>query len=101
MNADYVTIDAALASVGLTSVDALSANTNPDKAKLDKLRTVSTLSGAMITTYKYKPLVGMLEATSPSGVTTHYEYDTFGRLIRTKDTDGNTLQEYNYNYLNK
>lgn len=104
-NASYVDVNSALATLGLTSIEALSASTNPDKAKLDKLRTLPILSNAIITTYKYELLVGMLESSDPSGITTYYEYDTFNRLKRTyiKDQSGKelTIQSYDYHYQNQ
>ena len=104
-NTSYADVNSALATVGLTSMDALSASTNPDKTKLDKLRTLPILSNAMITTYKYQPLIGMLESTDPSGITTYYEYDVFSRLKRTyiKDQSGKdqTVQSYDYHYQNQ
>lgn len=34
----------------------------------------------MITYYSYKPLLGMMTKTDPNGVTTYFDYDSFGRL---------------------
>lgn len=100
-NATYSTVNIALASVGLTSINTLSANTNPDKSKLDKLRSQSTLSNAHISTYLYKPLVGLIQMTNPSGVTSYYEYDSLGRLIRARDMNHNIIQEYDYHHKNQ
>ncbi|MCL1942061.1 MAG: hypothetical protein FWF54_00690 [Candidatus Azobacteroides sp.] len=99
-NADYTTVNAALSTVGLGSIETLAANANPDKAKLDNLRDVSTLAGAYITTYKYFPLVGILEITTPEKVTTYYEYDAFKRLKSVRDGNKNVIEDYEYHYGN-
>lgn len=56
-----------------------------------------------ISTYTYKPLVGMTSMTDPTGLTTYYAYDYIGRLIRVYQIDENsqmenTIEEYNYYY---
>ena len=52
----------------------------------------------MITTYTYKPLIGMASQTDPNGIITYYEYDPFGRLKQVKDRDQNVLKKYDYHY---
>ncbi len=79
----------------------------PDRAKEDLIRT--KLGNSLVTTYTYKPLVGILTATDPSGITTYYDYDSFGRLKETyiyKDNIINAankqvIQKYDYHYQNQ
>jgi hypothetical protein len=98
MNSNYANVNSALSSVGLGSIDNLTQNTNPDKLKLDALRNQSILSGAIIKTYKYFPLIGIVEATAPTGVTTYYGYDYSGRLQYMRDNNIKTVKEYEYHY---
>ncbi|WP_281234912.1 RHS repeat domain-containing protein [Flavobacterium gelatinilyticum] len=58
----------------------------------------TALPNAMITTYTYKPLVGVSTVTDPKGQTTTYTYDDFGRLDVVKDAKGNILSENQYRY---
>jgi len=58
----------------------------------------------MITTYMYKPLVGITKTTDPRGVTTYYEYDTFNRLKQTyivENGEKKILQKYDYHFQNQ
>jgi YD repeat-containing protein len=68
-----------------------------DSTLINNLRTNTNLKDAFITTYTYKPLVGILSAKDPRGMETKYDYDSFGRLIK-KSYDGKVVEEYNYNY---
>lgn len=54
-------------------------------------------SDAELTTYTYKPLIGVTSVTDPSNRRIKYEYDNFGRLLRTRDENGYILQELEYN----
>jgi len=51
-----------------------------------------------VTSYTYKPMVGITSITGPNGMTTYFEYDGFGRLTCEKDHLGKVLKVYYYNY---
>ena len=68
------------------------------KAQLDALRNGLLSSKALVTTYTYKPLVGVSTQTDPNGKTTYYEYDSFNRLKAIKDKDGNVVKTFDYQY---
>ncbi len=60
-----------------------------------------TIPGASVTTYKYKPFVGVSEIKDNSGRATKYTYDPYGRLSAIRDdqgTSGNLLQEFAYTF---
>jgi len=68
------------------------------KTALNGMRT--TFSNALITSYTYKPMVGISSITDENLKTTTYEYDTYNRLSTVKDYLGNILKEYQYNLAN-
>jgi len=55
----------------------------------------------MVTTYTYKPLVGVSVITDAKGDKMKYEYDELGRLIRVRDKFDNILSETQYNLINQ
>lgn len=65
---------------------------------LNALRNDAALSNVMITTYTYKPLVGISTVTDPKGDRQTYHYDSFNRLQFVKDAQGNILSENQYHY---
>lgn len=92
-NATYNQVQTAL---GVGDMDTVNET---NMTAIDGLRTA--LSNAMITTYTYKPLVGVLSVTDPKGDTIFYDYDTLGRQINVKDKDGNLLSETEYKFVNQ
>ncbi|WP_291149931.1 DUF5977 domain-containing protein, partial [Flavobacterium sp. UBA7680] len=58
----------------------------------------SSFSDAYVSTYTCNPFVGVTSMTDTKGMSSYYEYDSFGRLKFVKDKDLNVLQKYCYNY---
>jgi YD repeat-containing protein len=91
---------AALLDRKLLDFEQLTSGTAAETAEIKALG--ETLRGALteawVWTYTYKPLVGITSIIDPHGVSTYFEYDSFGRLKNTKDSDLKLLQEYQYNY---
>ncbi len=77
---------------GFTYEYAYKLNTND----INTVKQTST-AGA-VTTYTYKPLVGVTSKTDPHGETIYYEYDSAGRLSKIKDKNNQIIEEYNYHY---
>jgi YD repeat-containing protein len=75
-------------------------NSPPDDATfrthLNIFRT--SLPGAHVYTYTYKPLIGITSETDPNGKTTYYEYDALNRLAMIRDKDNNIIKKICYNY---
>ncbi len=62
------------------------------------LRNHILLRNARVTTYTYKPLVGITSSTDPAGIATYYEYDPFGRLSVIRDAESKIIKKYDYHY---
>ncbi len=67
---------------------------------IDQLRALLSLENSEITNYIRKPLIGIVSIIDPRGYKTNYEYDTFNRLIRIRDSDNKIIEEYDYNLVN-
>ncbi|WP_299112725.1 RHS repeat protein [uncultured Winogradskyella sp.] len=61
----------------------------------------AALPNAMLSFYRYDPLIGVISTVDDKGYTTTYEYDAFNRLVRVKDAQGNILGENTYHYKNQ
>lgn len=95
-NANYTDVSKAI------DIEALSQKAQPTEADYQAIRALETsLKSTLITTYTYKPLVGMTSMTDARGVTTTYEYDSFGRLAKVKDANGKVINTYDYHYQNQ
>lgn len=87
-------------AVSQSGIDLLIVN-NPatsDVAMRLELNKLRSLSNCLVTTYTYKPLVGMTSSTDPNGRTTYFEYDDFGRLAYVRDQNNKIVKKICYNY---
>lgn len=109
-NATYAQIVAVLGQTLIDRAASASVPSDADMSAINALRNnTTTLKDIQITTYTYKPLVGMLSATNPSGITTYYDYDSFGRLKEiyiykdgvVSSANKQTIQKYDYHYQNQ
>ncbi len=67
---------------------------------LNMFKNDSALQSFMITCYTYNPLVGITTTIPPNGLMELYKYDSFNRLLKVVDVNGNTVKEHLYNYKN-
>lgn len=104
-NATYSQALAAVKDVfGVGNIYDLSELDNPSPEKIELLRTNSNLTNALVTTFTYTPLVGIRTATNAKGITTFYDYDSFGRLKEAYIKENGLkriIDSYEYNLSNK
>ena len=93
-----MTYNGVLSLLGSNYISGLSSKLEPEASDYNRIRTTLNLDGVLVTTYTYKPLVGVTSETLPNGITTYYEYDGFGRLKTIKDTNHNAVSNYKYHY---
>ncbi|MGJ1269842.1 hypothetical protein ACR78F_11800 [Sphingobacterium spiritivorum] len=97
VNAHYNDVVSAIG--GQSVVDALNSGTvtaDYIRQKMEILR--SNLPGSQITSYTYKPLVGMTSKTDAKGQTEYYQYDGLQRLQHVLDQFQQLRQSYHYHY---
>ncbi len=77
----------------------------PDAEQRDLFANLrASLPAARITTFKHRPLVGVVEVTDPNGRAMRYEWDELNRLHlvwdiqKTEPLEANLLQMHTYNY---
>ena len=58
----------------------------------------ASLPNARVTTFTYKPLIGVATITDVNNRTMYYEYDAYGRLMWIKDKDGRVVRTMDYHY---
>jgi len=89
--------NASLAQVdGIMGVGFHAGSGPLDGTQINNLK--SGLPDAMITTFTYRPGVGLATVTDPNGITTTYEYDDFSRLQVVRDNNGDIVSHYRYHY---
>jgi YD repeat-containing protein len=97
-NASRSQVSQAISNVFGKSPQALSSQKTPDETKLINGSLQTALPDALVTTYTYKPLVGITSKTDPHGETVYYTYDSAGRLSVIKDKDRKNVKSYIYKY---
>lgn len=58
-------------------------------------------SDAQMTSYTYKPFIGISSVSDENNKPSYYEYDVFNRLSNIKDFQGNVLKKYEYHYYSQ
>lgn len=99
INASY---DDVLEVLGTDNMNLLNGNSLSDNqilAMIDDLRNDPVMLDAQVTTYAYKPGIGVSCIVDPNGFKMEYFYDDFGRLIRILK-DGKILRDFEYNFKN-
>lgn len=84
--------------LGISTINALASNYTSIPSALASIRAILSQHPVSVTTYTYKPLVGIESVTQPNGTVAMYEYDSFGRLKKVYDTNGDLIKQYDYNY---
>ncbi len=70
-----------------------------DDVLISVSNTIKTgLPNSIVTSYIYKPYIGISKVIDSRGITQTYEYDVYNRLQYNKDTNGKTVQSFDYNY---
>lgn len=90
------------AKLGYETIEKIASNrifNSSDLKQINDLR--YSLPASRLTTYTYQPLVGITSITDPLGLTTFYNYDSLGRLVKSYVINNNqteliTSQDYHY-----
>lgn len=99
-NSDYNTIESILGGADKVKnfISLLSPSDDMVETFLAPLRTDPQLKDAMVTSYTYKPLVGITSMTDPRQLKTYYVYDDLLRLSLIKDHKNNIIKHFEYQY---
>ncbi|GAA3655880.1 hypothetical protein [Flavivirga jejuensis] len=94
-NADYSDIASAL-SISPTTLETYDES---NMSIINGLRTNASMENSMITTYTYKPLVGITSVTDSKDYTVNYNYNADNKLESIKDDEGKVISDYEYHYI--
>ncbi len=99
INSTYNAVISALQNANTTYNQVTFANDSSIRALMNEVRTA--LPNAQITSYTYKPLVGVNSITDPVRQVVYYHYDGFNRLESVTDVDGRVVSKNEYHYKNQ
>ncbi|MDR2927358.1 MAG: hypothetical protein LBV41_04045 [Cytophagaceae bacterium] len=111
-NTDYSTVSRLLGADRIARMENATTPLDNDMSAVDNLRisTDAAMTNAQVSTLRYKPFIGMTSMTDPHGITTYYEYDSFGRVKEIKTGAKTTpagsetkrnVESYDYHYKNR
>lgn len=91
-------------ALGEVFIDRLANSNVPAQADIDYLKSLQlspsvNLIGGLMTIFLHKPLLGVISIINPQGKVTSYDYDSFGRLSKTRDDQGYPVESYYYMYI--
>lgn len=96
-NAAYETINIDFIHAAISASN--SSQTGTETALLSALKQLrNSLPTAFVTTFTYKPLVGVVHITNPNGTTTRYDYDKLGRMKGVYDDSDLLISTTDYHY---
>lgn len=101
-NASYQQVLQKLSAGFISNLCNKTVPTTSDLLSINGLR--DSLPYAHITTFTYKPLVGITSVTDARNLTTYYTYDSSGRLSEIylqKNGAQQIIEKYDYHYYNK
>lgn len=81
--------------IDLLTLNNMSSTSSQIRSELNKLY---LLTGCYVSTYTYKPLVGILTETDPKQRTTFFEYDQQNRLRTVRNHENKIIKTFCYNY---
>ena len=97
--------DNELLKVQLNSLNFVSNHAIPSyRDKLNKInQDIRSIvdDNAIVTTFTFKPMLGITSQTDVRGRTSYYSYDMLGRLTKVLDHDYNILKQVEYHTNNQ
>ncbi|MDR1349125.1 MAG: hypothetical protein LBJ63_11995 [Prevotellaceae bacterium] len=96
-NATYQQVSAVLGNV-LGRIENANIPAAADLGVINSLRNTAVFPNVEVSTYTYKPLIGIETVTYPNGIKHFYEYDLIGRLRMIRDGENNTVERYKYRF---
>jgi len=82
---------------GLSNIDS-----SPLAAGIEDYESsLRAIAGVQVTSFSYKPLVGLIRIKDPSGKSIRYDYNKHGKLYKIVDHFGHIVNKYHYSTDNK
>lgn len=97
-NASYQDVLTILGQTTLNNLNSMNVTDAYIQTTMATLRNHADMKKARVTSYTYRPFVGMSSMTGPRGLTEYYSYDSYDKLQHILDFDRNITNSYQYHY---